>query len=364
MKGKDKGFRVGACWSVSTSAVEGGPVRHCLNGGGRPRPPWRSGSPRLHLLPIARRGGTSQVLFAISRIPSILSLNPVERNAGESALTFGQTRFCRPSILEGSFPPGGLRIMTVTLWQRYLTQLASNNAAKEFEPVFEAEKRLVWTICARILGAGEEAKVHFDGAGSFSVSGRIHDSIGPWNGEGAVLLECLQEVSLSDKSRDKRYVPSQEIWPEQDGTFIIHGVEPGQYRLRLVKAFDPAGEDVIGSSEPLVVDGQVGGLAVEVWRVPAIAGQVAGWKPGTDPASITCWLQRVNRDGEYKWGRSYKVDEWGRFRIENLESGRYQLRIRGAAQGWSSPIEVDLPASGPGEINVGAVHLHGEPVTD
>src|SRR5690606_22288130 len=51
--------------------------------------------------------------------------------------------------------------MTSPLWQRFLTQLAAGDSTAELEPVFVAERGLVWTICARIMGPGEDAEEAF-----------------------------------------------------------------------------------------------------------------------------------------------------------------------------------------------------------
>ncbi len=49
---------------------------------------------------------------------------------------------------------------TATLWQRYLTHGDDDSFAR----VFDAEKDIVWTICARYLGAGEDAEEAFQSA--------------------------------------------------------------------------------------------------------------------------------------------------------------------------------------------------------
>ncbi len=207
------------------------------------------------------------------------------------------------------------------------------------------------------LKAEEKAEVLFDGANSFTVSGNIIDRGQPWSGRGTVLLERLQKEIQSGTRRHDRYTASHEVQPEADGTFTIPNVQAGRYRAKLVDGFDHYRNTDIGGSRPFEVTGRTTGIVVQRWRTPALVGSVADWNPDMNPESLYCIVRRVNETGGSDWAAPFKVDEKGAFRIENLSPGHYQLEIMRQNGGWNPPVDVEVPVSGAGEIDIGAVTL-------
>ena len=176
-----------------------------------------------------------------------------------------------------------------------------------------------------VIEGGDSKAIDFDLDPGGSISGTVLDAVGTVLAGAKVRLLKLENQPEGFRRAQKYFGGSyKSTVTEDDGTFSIDGLpegaysviaEKGGYRQEELEGVSP-GDD---------------GVRIVLVLSAALLGRVTDQATGAPLTSFRLTLQHEGSSSRFPWGGSREInDPDGRFKREDLEPGRYEVKLRAA----------------------------------
>ena len=176
-----------------------------------------------------------------------------------------------------------------------------------------------------VIEGGDSKAINFDLDPGGSISGTVLDAAGTVLAGAKVRLLQMENQPEGFRRAQKHFGGSyKSTVTEDDGTFSIDGLpegaysviaEKGGYRREELEGVSP-GDD---------------GVRIVLVLSAALLGRVTDQATGAPLTSFRLTLQHEGSSSRFPWGGSREInDPDGRFKREDLEPGRYEVKLRAA----------------------------------